>query len=114
MLWYFIQLIHVSRGIEGLDTFTAQHFQAYRRQSVEIRQTEELSKEDEVPPLEFPVSEIQREEEEFEDQIPDVLEDTESPLKKYLKFLLTKGDELCTKKWYKKARSIKLLPGTFR
>ena len=39
----------------------------------------ELSKEDEVPPLEFPDSEIQREEEEFEDQIPDAPEDTKSP-----------------------------------
>ena len=38
-------------------------------------QTQELSKEDEVPPLEFSVSETQREEEEFEefeDQILDV------------------------------------------
>ena len=32
-----------------------------------FRKTQELSKEDEVPPLEFPNSEIQREEEEFED-----------------------------------------------
>ena len=32
----------------------------------------ELSKEDEVPPLEFSISETQREEEEFEDQILDV------------------------------------------
>ena len=39
----------------------------------------EISKKDEVPPLEFPDSEIQREAEEFEDQIPDAPEDTESP-----------------------------------
>ena len=31
--------------------------------------------------------------------------------KNYLKFLLPKGDLLGTDKWYKKARSIKLLPG---
>ena len=35
-------------------------------------QTQDLSKEDEVPPLEFPVSETQREEEEFEDQISEM------------------------------------------
>ena len=39
----------------------------------------EKAVEDEVPPLEFPVLETQREEEEFEDQIPDVPEDSESP-----------------------------------
>ena len=47
-------------------------------------QTQELSKEDEVPSLEFPDSEIQREEEEFEDQILDAPEDTESPLEELL------------------------------
>jgi len=31
--------------------------------------------------------------------------------KNYLKFLHTKGDQLGIKKWYKKARSIKLLLG---
>ena len=36
-----------------------------------FRQTQELSKEDEGPPLELPDSEVQREEEEFEDQILD-------------------------------------------
>ena len=66
---------------------------------------------DEVPPLEFSVSETQREEEEFEDQIPDVPEDTESPPEELLEFLLTEGDQLGTKKWYKKVRSIKLLSG---
>ena len=48
-------------------------------QEVVFRKTQEILKEDELPPLEFPDSEIQREEEEFEDQIPDALEDTESP-----------------------------------
>ena len=44
-----------------------------------FRKTLELSPEDAVAPLEFPNSEIQREEEEFEDQIPDVPKDTKSP-----------------------------------
>ena len=43
-----------------------------------FRKTLELSPEDVVAPLEFPDSEIQREEEEFEDQTPDVPEDTKS------------------------------------
>ena len=47
-------------------------------EEVVFRQTQELSKEDEGPPPEIPDSEVQREEEEFEDQIPDVPEDTKS------------------------------------
>ena len=44
-----------------------------------FRKTQELSTKDEAPLLEFPDSEIQREEEEFEDpQIPDAPEDIES------------------------------------
>ena len=53
-------------------------------EKVVFRQTQELSKEDEVPSLEFPGSKIQREEGEFEDQIPDVPENTESPPKELL------------------------------
>jgi len=49
-----------------------------------FRKTLELSSEDTVAPLEFPDSEIQREEEEFDDQIPDVPENIESPLKELL------------------------------
>ena len=49
-----------------------------------FRKTLELSLEDEVTPLEFPDSEIQREEEEFDDQIPDVPENIESPLEELL------------------------------
>ena len=48
-------------------------------EEVVFRKTLELSTKDEVSPLEFPDSEIQSEEEEFEDQIPDVPEDTENP-----------------------------------
>ena len=43
-----------------------------------FHKTQELSTEDEVPPLELPNSEIRREEEEFKDQIPDAPEDTKS------------------------------------
>jgi len=50
-----------------------------------VHQTQDLSKEDEVPPLEFPVLETQREEEKFEDQIPDVSENTENPSEELLK-----------------------------
>ena len=76
-----------------------------------FRQIQELSKEDEVPPPEIPDSEVQREEEEFEDQIPDALEDTESPPEELVKFHLPEGDLLGTEKRYKKPRSIKLHPG---
>ena len=44
-----------------------------------FRQTQELSKEDEVPPPYIPDSEVQREEEEFENEILDVPEELESP-----------------------------------
>ena len=50
-----------------------------------VHQTQELSKEYEVPPLYFPVSETQREEEKFEDQILDVSENTENPSEELLK-----------------------------
>ena len=42
-----------------------------------FRQTKELPKEVEESPSEIPDSEVQREEEEFEPQIPDVLEESE-------------------------------------
>ena len=47
-------------------------------EEVVFRQTQELSREDEGPPREFPDSKDQREEE-FEDQIPDAPKDAESP-----------------------------------
>ena len=50
-----------------------------------FRKTLELSTKDEVSPLEFPDSETQREEEEFEDQIPDAPEDTRSTPEELLK-----------------------------
>ena len=48
-----------------------------------FRKTLELSPEDAVAPLEFPDSEIQREEE-FDDQTPNVPENIESPLEELL------------------------------
>ena len=50
-----------------------------------VYQTQEISKEDEVHALEFLVSETQREEHEFEDQIPYVYENTENPSEELLK-----------------------------
>ena len=44
-----------------------------------FRQTQELSKEDEGPPSEIPNSEVQREEEEFENQIQDVPKEPKTP-----------------------------------
>ena len=74
-------------------------------------QTQELSKEDEVTPPKVPDSEVQREEEEFEDQIRMHLKKLNVHQKNCLKFLLPKRDLPGTKKWYKKLRSIKLLSG---
>ena len=48
-----------------------------------FRKTLELSPEDAIPPLEFPDSKIQREEE-FDDQIPYVPKNIESPLEELL------------------------------
>ena len=50
-----------------------------------FRQTQELTKEDEEPPSEILNSEVQREEEEFETQILDVLEEPGSPPEELLK-----------------------------
>ena len=49
-----------------------------------FRKTLEISPEDAVAPLEFPDSEIQREEEEFHDQISDIPENIEIPLEELL------------------------------
>ena len=53
-------------------------------EEVVFRKTEEFSTENEVSPLEFPDSKIQREEEEFDDQIPDVSKNIDSPLEELL------------------------------
>ena len=71
----------------------------------------ELSKEDEVPPLEFPDSEIQREEEEFDDQIPDVPENIEIPLEELLEVPPSKRRPAWYREIVQEARSTKLLQG---
>ena len=48
------------------------------------RQTQELSKEDEGPPFEIPNLDVQGDEEEFENQIPDVPKEPESPSEELL------------------------------
>ena len=75
-----------------------------------FRKTQEISTKDEVPPFKFPDSEIQREEEEFEDQFQMHLRTLKVHQKNCLKFLLPKGDLLGTERRCKKERSIKLLP----
>ena len=72
-----------------------------------VYQTQELSKEDEVPPLEFPVSETQREEEEFEDQI---LDDTENPSEELLEVPPYKRRSA----WHQESKKLKAPPGTFK
>ena len=77
-------------------------------------QTQELSKEDEVPPLEFPDSEIQREEEEFKDQIPDAPEDIESPPEELLEVPPSKRRPPWYQETIQEAEKHKAPPGTFR
>ena len=79
-----------------------------------FHQTQELSKEDDVPPLEFPVSEFQREEEEFEYQIPDALEDTESPPKELLEVPPSKRRPTWYRETVQEAEKHKAPPGTFK
>ena len=73
-----------------------------------------VSTEDEVPPLEFPDSEIQREEEEFEDQILDAPEDTKNPPEE----LLEVPPSTRRLAWYQEpvqeGDKHKAPPGTFR
>ena len=59
-------------------------------EEVVFRQTQEISKEDEEPPSEIPYLEVQREEEEFENQIPNVPKELESPPEELLEIPLSK------------------------
>ena len=59
-------------------------------EEVVFRQSQELSKEDEGPPSEIPYLDVQREEEEFENQIPDVPKEPESPPEELLEIPLSK------------------------
>ena len=79
-----------------------------------FRKTLELSSEDTVAPLEFPDSEIQREEEEFDDQILDVPENIESPLKELLEVPHSKRRPAWYRETIQEAEKHKAPPGTFR
>ena len=76
-----------------------------------FRQTQELSKEDEVPPPEIPNSEGGRRKRNLRIKFRMHLRILKVHQKNYLKFLLPKGGLPGTEKWYKKPRSIKLLKG---
>ena len=77
-----------------------------------FRKALELSTEDEVSPLEFPYSEIQREEEEFEDQIADALEDTRSPPEEILEVPPSKRRPAWYRETVQEAEKHKAPPGT--
>ena len=79
-----------------------------------FRKTIELSSEDTVAPLEFPDSKIQREEEEFDDQIPNVLENIESPLEELLEVPPSKRRPAWYRETVQEAEKDKAPPGTFR
>ena len=79
-----------------------------------FRQTQELSKEDQVLSLEIPNSEIQREEEEFQDQILDALEDTESPPEELLEVRPSKRRPASYREMVQEAKKHKAPPRTFR
>ena len=81
------------------------------QEKVVFRQTQELSKEDEVPPLEFLVQNFKGRKRNLRIKFQMFLRTLKIHQKNYLKFLLPKGDQLGIKKWYKKARSMKLLSG---
>ena len=79
-----------------------------------FRKTQELSPEDAVAPLEFPDSEIQREEEEFDDQILDVPENIEIPLEELLEVPPSKRRYAWYQETIQEAEKHKSPPGTFR
>ena len=83
-------------------------------EEVVFRKTLELSPEDVVAPLEFPDSEIQREEEEFDDPIPGVPENIESPLEELLEVPPSKRRHAWYREMVQEAEKHKALPGTFR
>jgi len=79
-----------------------------------FRKTLELSPEDAVAPLEFPDSEIQREEEEFDDPIPGVPENIESPLEELLEVPPSKRRHAWYQETVQEAEKHKAPPRTFR
>ena len=83
-------------------------------EEVVLHKTLELSTEDTVSTLEFPDSEIQREEEEFEDQIPDAPEDTESPPEELLEVPPSKRRTSSYRETVQEGEKHKAPPGNFR
>ena len=79
-----------------------------------FHKTLELSSKDAVAPLEFPNSEIQREEGEFEDQILDVPENTESPLEELLEVPHSKRRPAWYQETVQEGRKHKAPPGISR
>ena len=79
-----------------------------------FRKTLELSPEGAVAPLEFLDSEIQREEEEFEDQILDAPEDTESPPEELLEVPPSKRRPAWYQETVQEGKKHKAPPETFR
>ena len=65
-------------------------------------------------PLRFQIQNVQREEEEFEDQIPDAPEDTESPPEELLKVSPSKRRPAWYRETVQEAKKHKAPPGTFR
>ena len=78
-----------------------------------FRKTLELSTKDAVSLVEFPDSKIQREEEEFEDQIPDAPENTESPPKELLEVPPSKRRPAWYREIVQKGEKHKAPPKTF-
>ena len=76
-----------------------------------FRQTQELSKEDEVPPLEFQFQKFRGRKRNLRIKFQMHLRILKVHQKNCLKFLLPKGDLLGIEKRYKKERIIKLLSG---
>ena len=83
-------------------------------EEVVFRQTQKLSKKDEEPPSEIPDSDVQREEEEFENQIPDVPEEPESPPEELLEVPPSKRRPTWYRETVQEADKHKAPPRTFK
>ena len=83
-------------------------------EEVVFRQTQELSKEDEGPPSEIPDSKVQREEEDFENQISDVPKEPESPPEELLEVPPSKRRPAWYRKTVQEDEKHKAPPGTFK
>ena len=79
-----------------------------------FRKTLELSPKDAVAPLEFPDSEIQKEEEEFDDENPYVPENIECPLEELLELPPSKRRPAWYRETIQEAEKHKAPPETFR